>query len=245
MIPGIYSSANALNFQIRQQEAIAHNLANVNTVGFRRTVLTVEQMAKQGGDLTATAGKPTTESVVREKIDFSHGPTVRTDRALDFALDGDGFFSVQAERADGSKHTLYTRSGHFHLNASQQLVTGDGHLVLSGGGPLTFPTGDQEITVDREGNVRSDQALMGKLDIVHFDNKELLHPVGAALFSAPPDAQPTSSTASVVQYSLESANTSAVAEMVLMIAGMRSFEATQRTMRTVDEALRQYINMDQ
>ncbi len=241
MFSGIYSAASAMETLVRQQETISHNLANANTNGFRRMLLVVGQQPQSAGYGRNQIVQGT------EVVDFSPGSIRSTDRPLDLAIDGDGFFVVQPPSQDNAAPlTLYTRDGNFNINENRQLTTAEGAIVLGDGQPIEIPQGSdlQQLVVNRDGTMWLGSNQMGRIDVVKFDDNSSLRPVGASMFAAGPQLQSTPAEAGVIQGSLESANTSAIGEMIQMIAGMRSFEAAQRSIRAIDEALQQYTTFD-
>jgi len=247
MFDGIYSVALALNNGQQQHEIIANNLANLNSAGFRKTLLSFNQAPSPnsgaGAGASASAGrgnqlgKPEAKSV----IDFTPGPLRQTERPLDVAIAGDGFFSVQ-----GPEATRYTRNGSFQLAADGSLVTADGHPLLSGGRPLQLPpqTDINQIKVAADGSLSVGGTPLGRIELIDFADKSRLRSVGSASFRAPPDASTTTPSGKLVQGSLEMANTNAVTEMVQLIVTSRHFEASQRVLRTIAETIEKSTNSD-
>ena len=204
----------------REFDIIAHNMANVNTAGFKRRCSGFMQAieAQNGGtDAELSPGA----------LDFSQGTLVQTDRTLDVALYGKGFFVV--ESPDGP---LYTRHGIFQTNRNGQIVDTLGRLVAGTGGPVLVPpdVDISQIHVDDAGRVSAGQASLGQFRIAQFADKEAqLLPAGLNCFRAPPDVQPTDAESVTVRQGYEEAsNVMLVDELVNMIMVSRLYEANMK-----------------
>ena len=220
-------------------EAIAHNLANSSTPAFKRHRVRFEQaMAQAAGATggTASAG----EVQAKGGIDFSQGSLEQTDRPLDFALSGKGFFALESP-----KGTLYTRNGTFMLNSNRQLVSSTGQLVAGQSGPIVVPPncGVADLQVTPEGEIQAGGASIGKLKIVDFANPSVLSSVGGGCFQAPSDAATTPATATVRQGYRESSNVNTVGELVDLIQVTRLYEANLKNVSATDERMRTLIQV--
>jgi flagellar basal body rod protein FlgG len=238
MIRGLYSSANALQWAEQNHELIAHNLANANMPGYRRQVIAFDQVAQP---LTANAAQPADDSAQfaapRPITVFEPGELQFTERPLDLALKGDGFFVV-----NGPNGPLYTRNGVFDLTADGVLQTSGGLPVSGSSGRITIPPGTLQIVVREDGTVVADNNEVGKLKLANFNDPTRLTHAGTTLFEAPPGVVPTDSKATVNQGYREQSNVQIVDEMVRMIAGMRMYEASQRSLDAMSDAVEQHIN---
>ena len=158
--------------------------------------------------------------------DFSPGVMRETGRPLDMALDGEGFLVVQTPRGE-----RYTRAGALSVDASGQLVTQRGELVVGDRGPITIRQGKGDLGIGADGSVSIDGKPVGKLKVVRFnDARAALTKEGDALFMAtgkepPQDANGTR----VVQGVLELSNVNAVTEMATMMQNSREFDSLQRS----------------
>jgi flagellar basal-body rod protein FlgF len=208
----------------REFDIIAHNMANVGTAGFKRRCSGFVQA------LEAQSGGPASESSVELSpgaLDFSQGTLVQTDRTLDVALYGKGFFVV--ESPDGP---LYTRHGVFQTNRNGQIVDTAGRLVAGAGGPVLVPpeVDISQIHVDDAGRVSAGQASLGQFRLVQFAGKEdQLLPAGLNCFRAPRNVQPAeAANVSVRQGYEEASNVKLVDELVNMIMVSRLYEANMK-----------------
>lgn len=247
MIPGLYSAATAMDVTDRRQEVVAENLANLQTPGYRRRVLsqasfdsviTPLQMPRDGVHSSRLLGTHTGDTT----IDFTQGHFEETGVKLHAALNGDGFFTIQ-----GTNGPLYTRSGAFHADPQGTIVNIDGLPVMGANGPLTLPGGSssEQIEITKDGDLYVGEQRVGQLALVSFVDKNVLQPEGSSLFSAPIDAITTGTGAEVIQGSLEMANTSSVDQLVNMIEISRHREAAQRALTTIADSIKKRIGMGQ
>lgn len=158
--------------------------------------------------------------------DFSAGVLRETGRALDVALDGEGFFVVQTPRGE-----RYTRAGNLTVDAAGQIVTQRGEIVVSDKGPITVARGKGELTIGADGSVSVGTQQLGKLKVVRFDNiRNALQKEGDSLFVATGKEKPQdANTTRVVQGVLELSNVNAVSEMATMLHNSREFDSLQRS----------------
>ncbi len=232
MIQGFYSAATALDTAAQNHDAVAHNLAHATMPGYRRRALSFETFDRALAQ--AFNGDP---GLLGTRVSnfysvFETGPLQFTTNPLDLAINGDSFFVVQ-----GPNGPLYTRNGSFQLTATGELQTKGGLPVVSDSGPITIPPRTAQITVAPDGTVLADRVPTGRLQLASFDNPNLLVPAGTTLYAAPPGVTPAPNTSRVEQGYLEGSNVLAVNEMVSMITGMRHYEAAQRALRALSEAL--------
>lgn len=239
----LYQAASALNANARWQEVISENMASASIPGFKKQELTFE--AVRAGMLTpnrsASLAQPVSLPATRSHINFSAGDVRRTDVNTDFAIEGKGFFEVQLPNGSSA----YTRDGEFKLNAQGQLVTKQGFLVMGEGGPIQI---DRSLTgalgVAPDGTISQGSEVRGKMNVVTFNDPNLLTPTGGGFYLAKNLAlQPETDAASMIRQGfLEGANTSAVSEMANLISVMRAYEANQRVVQMQDERMGRAIS---
>ena len=141
----IYSALSGMRSSMEQQRVLASNMANADTIGFRRELMDARAITVDAPDgLEARAMQ---QALVR-RADMRAGELTQTNRNLDIAVDGDALIAVQAD--DGSQ--AYTRRGDLHLSGDGLLVTGEGDPVLGDAGPITIPPGG-EIAIAPDGTV--------------------------------------------------------------------------------------------
>jgi flagellar basal-body rod protein FlgF len=243
LIKSLYSAASGMLGQQVRQEAVANNIANATTVGYKKSIPALRgfyqiYLDAVGAGLLERGNVPGGGMLMDATAnDFSQGSIHRTGQPLDAAIDGPGFFVVQ----DTSGSSYYTRNGHFALNENGELVAENGHTVQGEGGAITATGSNVMITGD--GRVLVDGTESGTLRIVTFQDPRALTRVGDTLFAAPDNAVPELATnVTVVPEALESSNVLLAKEMLDMLVTSRNFEANQRVILSVDRILDRTIN---
>ena len=140
----VCTAATGLRARMQAQAAIANNMANASTTGFRADRVNFDQLTLTGQGLETR--RPTSEEVT--DADFKPGVVQQTGRPLDVAMSGDAWLAVQA--ADGSE--AYTRRGDLQIASSGVLETGDGFPVMGSGGPITVPPADK-VLIASDGSI--------------------------------------------------------------------------------------------
>ncbi len=257
MIRSIKTAERAMKLQQTRIDTLANNLANVNSTGFKQILNRVSELssgneAQLGPDgqlradlakLPREKGSPdnwvqTNPLVMTHVTDNRRGAVRSTGRDSDVAIMGPGFFAVETEAGE-----RYTRAGSFTLNKDKQLVTPDGHPVLTDSGPITID--GKDFSIDNSGNVMVEGALVGRMKIVGFPDPGRLIHEGSNLLPAPEgvEAEPIAPDRIVVaQGHLEGSNVNAIDTLVAMISAQRAFEVQQKTLTTEDEMLSKSVN---
>ncbi len=215
MIQGLVSAAAGMMVRIEQQDMISDNLANVNTVGYRRKTACISSFESK----LQNAGKSKTSvSCVIPQIqifsDNQMGPSLDTGSPINLELDGPGYFVAQTPNG-----TERVRGGNFKLDAAGQLVTIDGHPVLGKNGVIKV--GEKDLNIDSDGAVYSGNT--------HIDTLRI-------------DGVSSTNPAKVLSGKLEGSNVNTVEEMVSMITALRSYEACQKSIQAIDQTLDKVIN---
>lgn len=230
MVPGLYSAATGLNAMSVLQDVTARNLSEAMKPGYLRRVATFEVVGTKDDNLGTSPSIHT---------DFTPGPMVYTGNKFDVAIIGDGLFEL--EGPDGS---LYTRNGVFQMNGQGILMNYNGMPVRGNaiGNPdleqrITIPPGTAAIEILDDGTVIADGIAIAQLRVATFENPEDLERVGTTLFQAPNGVTPDYTNVDVRQGYRAGSNTTLTGELIQMIFGMRQFEAAQRALRTIDDAI--------
>lgn len=212
--PG-YISITRLNGLIDEMRAVANNVANVSTTGFRAENLVFAEVLAgadvDGGALAMAAPRAhyTVETM---------GPMRATGGELDLAIDGEGYFQVQTP--DGPR---LTRAGAFLLNAEGAVVNGDGHQLLdAGGGPVVVPPGVAQILVGPDGALSGDGQPLAQLGVFTADQEQLLRQDGV-LFAFEGDVE-AAPEARIRQGYVEGSNVSPMLEMARLIEVQRAYQ---------------------
>jgi flagellar basal-body rod protein FlgF len=208
----------------RELDVVANNIANITTTGYKADGSLFEEFLAS----SARSGSGSRISFVRDRgiwHDMSQGPVQRTGNPLDVAIEGQGFLAVQTPRGE-----RYTRNGALQINASGQLVTSEGDLVLGTGGPIAFQSGDRQVSISKDGTISvregasKTDSQRGRLRLVDFANAQQLQKDGGSTFSAAAGATPQpAAKATIVQGAIEKSNVSGVGEMTRMIEITRAY----------------------
>jgi len=242
---GLYVSAEGANAQARRLEVIANNLANVDTVGFKQDLAVFQARyseAIQEGLIPPDTGRIEDQgggiATRATATNFAPGPLKRTDRPLDMAINGEGFFAVLK---DGQQHL--TRAGNFMLNAQGELVTQQGYSVLgANGNPIVISPDNGPWEFVSDGTIRQPGAVQA-LALVKPTSLDQLVKVGENLFLPLGDVQPLEpGRRNVVNEYIEGSGVEPATEMVDMIATTRMFEANTKLMQFQDEMLSGLVN---
>jgi len=226
-----------------RMNSIANNLANVNTTGYKRDLLSFrDTFMMYAHDLIMEPvthlrseklfPEPHHAARVRlgyAKTDFEQGALKTTGAPFDLAISGSGFFTVRTEVGD-----FYTRNGHFRLTGDGQLITEQGFAVLGGGAEIVIPPGVKHITISEGGAIYGDGDLLGQIDLVDVDNPLNLEKLGGNMYRVRigSTVEEIPATGFMVQGFLEVSNVNVVYEMVNMIEAQRQFEAYTKIMQT-------------
>jgi len=232
----VSSSLDALT---KEFEIIAHNLANVSTVGFKRRSNAFSQYfkAREAGTETYSPGSIELNSV----FDFSQSDIVETGRPLDLALYGKGFFVI--ETLEGP---LYTRNGIFLRNQNGQIVDSQGRIVAGEAGPITLPNDvGKQVNVSSNGSISIGGETVGKFQLVDFEaNEDKLVPTGENCYAMPDEnIQPVAAESIVVKQGYqEASNVKIIDELVDMIMVSRLYEANMNFLSASSEVANTLIN---
>jgi flagellar basal-body rod protein FlgF len=212
----------------RQMDAVANNVANINTNGFKADRPLFEEYLRSPAHEDNFVRSDRRVSFVQDRgtfKDFAAGNNEQTRNPLDVAIDGKGFLVVQTPAGE-----RYTRDGNLQINNQGQLVTQRGYPVLGGSGPIVFQQTDKQINIATDGNVtvlegtnRID-SVRGKLRIVSFADPQQLVKDGGNLFSAGQGVAPQPDTTSRVnQGFVEKSNVNSVFEMSRLVEITRTY----------------------
>ncbi|MBL8880382.1 MAG: flagellar hook-basal body protein [Phycisphaerales bacterium] len=245
MIYGYYQSAAGMLTNEYRQSVIANNLANAETVGFKRDMATFAERLRadragirNGATDEALRGLTGGAWLGETRTDFSPGSFIRTDQPLDFAIDGDGFFQVE----QGGKAVL-TRDGRFVADERGQIrsATDGAPLMSRGGGPIfTNPRGG-EISVDEDGRLSQDGAPLGQLAVVDVADRTKLRKAGASRFDAG-EQQIVPVGSFVKSRVLESSGVEPVRELVTMIEAARAYQMNAQMVSLQDQSVGRLIS---
>ncbi|WP_062060438.1 flagellar basal-body rod protein FlgF [Cellvibrio sp. OA-2007] len=213
----------------------ANNLANVNTTGFRADFEQSRSMGVYYGDGQPTRAYAMTES---PRADFTSGAMIATNNPLDVAIQGDGFFAVQA--VDGTE--AYSRAGNFAVDATGTLRTANGLVVLGDGGPINIPE-NEKVQVGADGTIsivgqgQGPEAMVevGRLKLVNPDVQNL-EKGDDGLFRQRDGLNPLAAAEVTLRSGmLESSNVNPIDEFTQILSLSRQYEMQVKLMKTAEE----------
>ena len=243
----IYTSLTAMRGAMARQTAIANNLANANTPGFRADMAEAQSLWLDGQRLDSRAFA--SEEVLA--ADMTAGTITATGRDLDIALSGDTMLAAQTENGE----TGYTRRGDLMLSASGLLTTGDGRPVQGSQGPVTLPPADA-INIDEQGRIWIVPQGGDATQPQEIDRLQLVSPTGSDVVKGTDGlfrvrgggVLPDDPDARVTTRALESSNVSATEALVKMIEASRSWDTQLKLLgdaRDIDAATADLMSLPQ
>jgi len=248
------TAATGMAAQQLNVEVISNNIANMNTVAFKRQRAEFQDLLYQ---TLETAGAQTSDqgTIVPTGVQIgagvkagsvyrisTQGALTRTDNKYDLAIDGRGYLQVLTPQGD----TAYTRAGNLAVNDQGQLVTQDGYQIQPA---ISIPPDALDVVISKSGQVQITQAtgtpsVIGTLELATFVNEGGLIAQGANLFkesgaSGPPTTGTPGSVGfgSLLQGYTEASNVDAVSEITALIVAQRAYEMNSKVISTADNML--------
>ena len=252
----LYTASTGMAAQERNVEVISNNIANMRTTGYKRQRADFQdllyQVYRRSGSQTSEAGTqlPTGVEIgsgvktgATPRI-MSQGSVAPTEKELDVAIRGEGFFAVSMP--DG--RTGYTRDGSFERDSQGQLVTIEGYPIQPG---ITIPATARSVSISSDGvveaflNQETTPTAIGQIQLARFVNKAGLEGIGDNLYvetagsgAAQTGIANADGFGNLLQSHLEMANVNAVTEIADLIAAQRAYEMNARVISGADEMLK-------
>lgn len=233
----IYTAMTGASQTLNRQAAVAHNLANANSAGYRAEehrlrAVQVQSNAQQKGLATrALAVDASTHT------NFTEGPSMLTNRTLDMAVRGAGWIALQMP--DGSE--AYTRNGSLELDVTGVIQTRSGVPVQGDGGPITIPPeqkisvgGDGTISTLSESGAQNTVSIVGRIKLVNPPAADLVRGGDGLFRLRDGSAAPLDENVKIATGSLEGSNVNPAEQMVAMISLARQFEMQMKALSTAD-----------
>ena len=255
MLRSLYTSATGMMAQQTQIDVTSNNIANVNTIGYKKQRAEFADLFYQTMEYAGTATSTTTNSPTGISIGlgarptavtklFSQGNFKETGNNLDLAITGNGFFQVQLPNGNIG----YTRNGSFKLDSTGTIVTSDGYKLIP---QIVIPPDSTQISIGTDGTVSVLQAgqtqaqQIGQIQTVNFINPAGLHALGdnnyinTSASGDPIAGNPgTDGLGQIRQGFVEMSNVKLVEEMTDLITGQRAYDANSKAIITSDEMLK-------
>ncbi|WP_375573803.1 flagellar hook-basal body complex protein [Seohaeicola saemankumensis] len=228
----IYTTLTRQSGLMREIQALANNIANASTTGFRQENVIFSEHVKRvagGASLSMATASVRHTSMLQAGLTQTGGP-------LDLAIEGEGFFLIDTPQGE-----RLTRAGHFSTSAEGELVTADGHRVLdSGGAPVFLPPDAGPLSVAADGTLSANGLPLSQIGLVRpRDPSGLIRETGL-LFRANDGFEPAEN-GRIVQGFLESSNVDAIGQIARMIEVQRAYEMGQSLLEREDERIRTAI----
>jgi len=218
---------------MREMQAVAHNIANLSTTGFRREgVVFAEYIhALEGGEASLSMALARGRSISAQQ-----GALTRTGGSFDFAIEGPGYFLL--ETPDGER---LTRAGSFTPNEAGELVTPQGHRLLdAGAAPVFIPPDAADVSLASDGTLSADGQPLAEIGLVlPADPADLFREAGV-IFRADGGVVPVPENVLLQGY-LEESNVEPVSEIARMIEVQRAYELGQKFLDSEDERIRSVV----
>lgn len=256
----LFSGASGMHAQTLNMDVISNNLANINTIGFKKSRpefqdLLYQTLREPGARNTISTEIPTgmqvglgVKPVAINRI-FSQGNFKHTGSPLDMVIEGEGFFQVTLP--DGT--IAYTRAGSFSRDSTGRVVTSDGNPIEPA---LTVPADAISVTIGSDGTVsilrpgETEATEIGSIQIVKFINPAGLRSLGKNLYlNTTSSGDPIQGTpgleglGTIAQGYQEMANVDIVEELVDMIIAQRAYETSSKAIRASDQMLKNAIQL--
>jgi flagellar basal-body rod protein FlgG len=257
----LYTAATGMAAQELHVQVISNNIANMQTTGFKRQRAEFQDLMYQNlrrvGSNTSNQGTKLpigldigagVKTSGTPRI-MSQGNLLPTDRELDVAIRGEGFFRVLLP----DSRNAYSRAGSFEMDDQGRLVTPEGYLVDPA---ITFPQNASNISINQQGEVsallpgQTISTVLGQIQLARFMNKSGLEAIGDNLYletaasGTPQVGNPSvDGMGNLLQSQLEQANVSAVTEMSDLITAQRAYAMNAKVITAADDMLQQTSNM--
>ncbi len=259
MLRALWTAATGMTAQQENIDVISNNIANVNTTGYKKMRASFQDLLYQTVEQPGVPTSDTTQNPTGKQIGlgtriagtygiFTQGNLIKTDRQLDVAIEGDGFFKVILP--DGTE--AYTRDGNFKLDKDGRIVTSDGYPLSP---QITIPSNAIQISISPDGQVVAilddhTTTELGRITLVKFINPAGLQRIGNNLYiktdasGDPIEANPGTQGLGVLKQGfLEASNVNIVEEMINLITAQRAYEFNAKAIKAGDEMLKTAANL--
>ncbi|NPA13631.1 MAG: flagellar basal-body rod protein FlgG [Aquificae bacterium] len=259
MLRALWTAATGMTAEQENIDIIAHNMANVNTTAYKKMRPTFHDLIYQtivqpGAPTSDTTQNPTGlqiglgTAITGTYGIFTQGNLIKTDRQLDVAIEGDGFFKVILP--DGTE--AYTRDGNFRLDKDGRIVTADGYPLSP---QIVVPPNAVQISIGKTGRVvailqDNTTVDLGQITLTKFINPAGLKRIGDNLYlwsdaaGNPIEGNPGTEGLGILRQGyLEASNVDIVEEMVNLITAQRAYEFNSKAIKAGDAMLQTAANL--
>ena len=226
----------------RRLDVTANNMANSNTVGFKREQPVFHEYVEKGGDASVPAAATTFYVLDYGAIhDTAMGAFQPTGNPLDVMIEGAGYFGVEAA---GGGDAAYTRAGFVKVLASGDLATAGGQRLLDESGkPINVPPDQQAtLSIAKDGSVMSGAAVLGRLAVTVFADEATVSPRGDGLMAGTGGRILTAAETKLTAGGVEGSNVQSIVETTAMVEILRSYQSSQRMYQAMDDMRKNAID---
>ena len=260
MMQSLYTASTGMLGMQTQIDTTANNIANVNTIGFKKSRAEFADLMYQVMEYAGTSTTDTTQSPTGIEVGlgvrptainkiFAEGSLKQTDNQLDVAITGNGFFKM--ELPDGTQ--VYSRNGAFKVDQNGTLVNSDGYTLLPS---VVVPQDATNITIGTDGTVtvvqpgQTQATNIGQIQTTNFINPAGLHSLGDNLYvetdssGQPVEGIPGINGLGILRQGfVELSNVELVVELTDLITGQRAYDSNSKVITTSDEMLQTTNNL--
>ncbi|MHC1724138.1 MAG: flagellar hook-basal body protein [Aminipila sp.] len=248
MFKGFYMATSGMLTQSRVLNNISNNMSNVSTPGYKEDTLATttfgDVLINRTGNKDKSVYTPLNNSSMIKTADelvtnYSAGTLDFTDRKLDFAVGGNGFFQIQTPNGE----TRYTRNGSFNIDADGYLSLQHIGRVMGENGPIHV--GTDKISVNTEGNITDSETgeALGKIRLVNFTDYTQVQKVDEGMFETTNPLNAVVADGEIKQGTLERSNVQAMDEMMAMMSSQRAFQSASQIAKAYDQLMGKAVEL--
>lgn len=229
-----YTTLTRQSGLLAEMQAVANNIANASTTGYRREGLIFSEFVQ-----ALAPGEPSLSMADADVRDtrLDQAPLTQTGGSFDLAIEGAGFFMVE-----GPNGPMLTRAGAFTPSLTGELTTPDGlRLLDAGGAPVFVPDGVGQIAISSDGTMSADGQPITQIGLWRpADPLDMRHRDGVR-FDVPSGTEPVLDGSRIMQGYLENSNVNPIGEVARMIEIQRAYEQGQAFLDRENERIRAVI----
>jgi flagellar basal-body rod protein FlgG len=232
---GFYTLGSGMLTQSRILTGISNNLANVATPGYKKKEVSATTFGKMVINRVDTQNTPIGSmnlATVADKMDTIHsqGTLKDTQRTLDFAIKGEGFYAIQ-----GANGTVYTRNGSFNVDQDGYLTLNDVGRVMGQNGPIRI--GTDQFTADAQGNLAVNGKVVDKIAVYNFADYNNLQTAGEGMFTSIGGAPTRMQQPNLMWKTIEGSNVDAAEEMTNALSVQRNLQSCSQAIKMYDQIM--------
>ncbi len=260
MMQSLYTASTGMLGMQTQIDTTANNIANVNTIGFKKSRAEFADLMYKVMEYAGTSTSDVTKSPTGIEVGlgsrptainkiFSEGSLKQTDNQLDIAITGNGFFKL--ELPDGTE--VYSRNGAFKVDQDGTMVNSDGYVLSP---QIVIPPDATSISIGTDGTItvvqpgQVEATIVGQIQTTNFINPAGLHSMGDNLYiETDSSGQPVEGIPGIDglgklrQGFVELSNVELVVELTDLITGQRAYDSNSKVITTSDEMLQTTNNL--